>query len=114
MSFTDALRLELKQIEAELEKDPRFRRATRIRELLAEYEGPSRELGGPGKYDSIKQELFKLIKAQGGPVHRKILLDQLIKLGLMGREKDPMASLAHYLSTSGFFVSNNNGSWSLK
>jgi hypothetical protein len=117
MTFIDALRQELHQVEGELEKDPKFRRAKRIRELLAEYEGirsvPVAAGQGAGKFAQIKQELTQLLQVTSS-LHRKDLLDHLVKAGLMGHESDPMASLAHYLSTSGHFKSVGNGYWSLK
>lgn len=118
MSFVTALKLELQQIEADLHNDPRFRRAQRIRELLADYEGKAdlrAVISGPtpGKFERIRVELNRLMK-DGGYIHRKALLDHLLALGLMGTEKNPMASLAHYLTTSGHYKNNNNGSWALK
>ena len=36
-NFTDTLKRELLRLQSELQNDPRFRRITRIKELLAEY-----------------------------------------------------------------------------
>jgi hypothetical protein len=49
-----------------------------------------------------------------GSTHRKEILNKLIKLGLMGNEKDPMASLAAYLSGwKDAFTFDGKGNWSL-
>lgn len=113
------MRLELQQIEAELEKDPRFRRAKAIRGLLADYEGAAALSPSPmpaitpgTKYQAIKKQLDKLMA--GGRRHRGEMLNHLKSQGLMGHEKDPMASLAHYLTTSGFYKSVGDGYWTLK
>ena len=123
MSFIAALKLELQQIEAQLAKDPAFRRAARIRELLADYEGveaatevratPRQPISKGTKFQRIRDELTRLMTTHGS-VHRKVLLDQLVAAGLMGSEKDPMASLAHFLTTSGYFKNDGAGNWSLK
>jgi hypothetical protein len=50
-----------------------------------------------------------------GPMHRKKILAILQSKGLMGHEKNPMASLAAYLSDfSDNFVNDGSGTWSIR
>jgi hypothetical protein len=124
-----ALQQELAQLEAELKADPRYRKATRIRELLADYIGQAqpqtvsaqtspirihRGIGLPrSKKALIKVEVEQLLLS--GPTHRKKILEVLESKGLMGHEKDPMASLAAYLTAfSDNFVNNGSGTWSIR
>jgi hypothetical protein len=123
-----ALQQELAQLE---------RKATRIRELLADYADqaqpqalaaqsqmvaaqgsmplPLREAGPrPSKKALIKNEIEQLLLSKG-PTHRKEILAILEFRGLMGHEKDPMASLAAYLSAfSDNFVNDGSGTWSIR
>ena len=86
---------ELAQLETELKADPRYRKATRIRELLADYidQAPQplaaqsravpapppppptmRETGPrPSKKALIKNEIDQLLHSEG-PMHRKKIL----------------------------------------
>ena len=132
------LQQELIQLEVELKNDPRYRKATRIRELLADYQAHPRGLAAqssavpvsppppaapppmrePGprlsKKALIKNEIEQLLLYEG-PTHRKKILEILQSKGLMGHEKDPMASLAAYLSAfSDNFVNNGTGTWSVR
>ncbi|MCX7318902.1 MAG: hypothetical protein NT113_05180 [Hyphomicrobiales bacterium] len=66
------------------------------------------------KVEKVKIEIRTLLKEKG-VAHRKDILERLKERGVMGYEKDPMASLAAYLS--GFkddFVFDGNGNYSLK
>lgn len=130
-----ALQQELAQLEAELKADPRYRKATRIRELLADYVDqaqpqalaaksqaisassttlPLRETGPrPSKKALIKNEIEQLLSK--GPMHRKEILEILQTKGLMGHEKNPMANLAAYLSAfPDDFVNDGSGIWNIK
>jgi hypothetical protein len=62
----------------------------------------------------VRLELEELLQARGS-AHRKVMLNHLIDKNLMGREKNPMASLAAYLSAwKKDFVSDGKGNFSLK
>jgi hypothetical protein len=66
------------------------------------------------KVERVRTEIRDLLKRKQ-IAHRKEILHRLIEAGVMGYEKDPMASLAAYLS--GFkddFVFDGNGNYSLK
>jgi hypothetical protein len=68
----------------------------------------------PPKIERVKSEIRGLL-AHKTIAHRKDILAHLTARGVMGHEKDPMASLAAYLS--GFkddFVFDGNGNYSLK
>lgn len=128
-----ALQQELAQLEAELKADPSYRKATRIRELLADYVGQAQPQTEPqtvlpqtspihiyrrmamprSKKALIKDEIKKLLLS--GPTHRKKILEVLESKGLMGHEKNPMASLAAYLTAfSDSFINNGSGTWSIR
>jgi hypothetical protein len=132
-----ALQQELAQLETELKADPRYRKATRIRELLADYVDQAqpqalaaqsqttsaqssttlslRETGRRlSKKALIKNEIEQLLLSEG-PKHRKQILEILQSKGLMGHEKNPMQALATVLS--GFsedFVNDGSGIWSIR
>lgn len=111
-AIVDALRSELASLEAELRSDPRYVKAGKVRELISLYSGsepkPAQSLerkpvASPGTRENtkryqVKSLVWKTLAEQGRPVHRTLLLDRLKAAGLMGSEKDPMASLAAYLS----------------
>jgi hypothetical protein len=66
------------------------------------------------KIERVKSEIRELLSHKI-IAHRKEILAHLTDRGVMGHEKDPMASLAAYLS--GFkddFVFDGNGNYSLK
>jgi hypothetical protein len=127
---TIALRSELESLEAELAADPRYRKITKIRELLAMY-GAAAQLPAQAdlpqslkqqmptgtqltKAQRIRSEIEPLIRAKG-IVHRQEMLNHLISLGIMGHERSPMASLAAYLTEmKETFVSHGGGKWGLR
>jgi hypothetical protein len=130
IDFLLALKAEITQLENELRSDPRQRKLTRLRETLAEYEPASVShqaefvtglFGMSGsvasqrtKGDRLKAEIVSLLR-QRGAVHRKGILSHLTATGLMGHEKDPMASLAAYFSGwRDMFEADGRGTWSLK
>ena len=129
-NIVSALKAEISELQDELRNDPRHRKLVRLRAALAEYESPNTVLqpepikslessGTPTvtfetKGDKIKAEITALLQ-QRGTVHRKEILNHLIAFGLMGHEKDPMASLAAYFSGwRDIFEPDGAGNWSLK
>lgn len=127
--FIAALKAEITEIEAALRADPRHRKLAKLRETLAEYE-PAKAAAQPNllltpaatiignitggtKETRIKAELTNVFKAKG-PQHRTVLLEHLKLKGLMGHEKDPLASLAAYLSGwKDTFAFDGKGTWGL-
>lgn len=67
---------------------------------------------GETKKSKIRSAIEELIR-KDGPLHRKVILDHLVLSGLMGNEKNPMQSLAIYLTDAGRFRSVANGVWAL-
>jgi len=126
--FIEALSAELAALEAELASDPRYRKIAGLRSLLAEYKRivpPTRagmllhklSVRAPqtnSKKSRVHDGIVSFLAAHPG-AHRSELLSDLIGKGLMGDEKDPMASLAAYLSDFRSELQNNGqGHWSLK
>jgi hypothetical protein len=134
---------EIADLEDELRDDPRQQKLEHLRAVLALYEQPQHHLRGQGltvrrpgiarprltvnatltadatvlrKEDAIRAELKEFLRARGGgKVHRSLILQHLIEKGLMGREKDPMANLAAYMSNfKDEFASDGAGHWSLR
>lgn len=133
----DTLERELARLEAELRADPRYRRITRIKELIADYlsDGlpdlpgtqpvplirqavPLRAVrdGEPrqnSKAAIIRNEIRSLL-ADKQRMHRSDILTHLVAKGLMGHEKSPLASLAAYLSDWKDMVAHDGqGNWFL-
>jgi hypothetical protein len=68
----------------------------------------------PTKRDRVRDEAAGLMRRLGR-VHRNAVLDRLIELKIMGHEKDPLASLAAYLSESrDIFATDGKGAWYLR
>jgi hypothetical protein len=125
-NIVDALKRELSALETELENDPRHRKIARIRSLLAEY-GPSmqattdmpvarmtRTPPANSKKVRIREAITSFLAAHPGS-HRREILSDLMQKGLLGEEKDPMASLAAYLSDFRSGLQNlGQGHWSLR
>ena len=130
--IVDALDRELQRLEAELMQDVRYRRIRRIRELIDDYrseKGSPPSFGarvavpearhsattGPTKAKQIRASVRDYISRHTAPVHRNELLEHVSASGLMGRVKDPMASLAAYLSEwRDEFAPDGRGNWSLR
>jgi hypothetical protein len=129
-NFVSALKAEIAQLEDELQSDPRQRKLARLRDALGEYEPVNNALQAQpspplrvltripippkSKGGKIKAEITALLQ-QRGAVHRKEILRHLTAAGLMGHEKDPMASLAAYFSGwRDIFEPDGSGNWSLK
>jgi len=120
------LRSELATLERELQDDARYVKVQRIKELLAAYSGniptptlkqrrrsPRKAIRGDhgrfapklkpstetalSKAQSVRKEIVALLTTKG-QVHRKEILAHVVSKGFMGKEKNPMASLAAYLS----------------
>jgi hypothetical protein len=126
----DALDYELRRLEAELMLDARYRRAKRIRELLDDYRddgvpifepniGPRSAIpvsptSGVQKAAAIKAAAKEYVHNRGG-AHRSDILAHVVGLGLMGHEKNPMGSLAAYLSDwRDEFESDGRGNFVIK
>lgn len=133
-NFVSALKAEITELEAELRDDPRQRKLATLRAALAEYEPANKDLQAhpvtplgastiwpptitlQTKGDKIKAEITAFLQQRGGrAVHRKEILSHLISIGLMGREKTPIASLAAYLTGwNDTFGPDGRGNWVLK
>jgi hypothetical protein len=144
--FVNALQRELQRLQIELQSDPRVRRISQIKALLAEYGDAAKKpavtmtaeatltadatvvrhhgtaAGGPrgrprlkhSKASTVRSALQELLQANGA-VHRSAMLKYLVNKNLMGNEKNPMASLAAYLSDwKKDFVSDGKGNFSLR
>ncbi len=120
--FVARLHQELRALEAELAADPRYLKLAKIRELLVIYELPASApteptaaesaVETPTKLDRIRSETRAFIERSGGTAHRQDILDHLIRLGIMGNERQPMASFAAYLTEmKADFVSVGAGKW---
>jgi hypothetical protein len=126
-----ALRQELTTLETDLRADPRYRKIERIRALLTEYDtdvgandsevfstnSPPRKRERTRPINSKSErvrEIIKTVLIEKGTAHRSELLKALTERGVMGSEKDPMASLAAYLSDfREDFKNVGIGRWSL-
>ena len=138
--FVDHMRAEVARLEEDIQKNPdrRVLRLDKLRDLIADYELPVplttkavlRQLASAwikpeftppptGDRRLSKRELFRretseLLKTQG-LVHRTKILAHLTEMGVMGKEKDPIASLASYLSESkDIFAHDGKGGWYLQ
>jgi hypothetical protein len=140
--FTMALERELHRLEGELERDPRFRRIKQLQQLLVDYrttgngsmEAPamptppaSTPSGPPVAFPPPRRRRVHLSKgasvhmavqdmlAKHGTLHRAEILKSLVEQRLMGHEKNPMASLAAYLSDwKSDFAPDGHGNFTLK
>lgn len=128
----EALDRELKRLEAELKEDVRYRRIQRIKELLADYRAEESSIefpqqrtragrllakiaDGSSKRDRIKKAVKEYLRTKYGPVHRSEILKYLVDQKLMGGEKNPLQSLAIYLSDwRDEFEPDGQGNWALK
>jgi hypothetical protein len=132
-----ALKRELSQLEAALRHNPTFVKIERIKATLEAYENdspaasaaivpnervtapvvPAETRGratNPSKRSRVYDTVEELIRSRG-PTHRKELLAEVSARGLMGSEKNPMQSLAIYLSDAkGRFKSVGDGMWDLR
>jgi hypothetical protein len=136
--FTTALERELQRLEGEIRQDPRVRRITQIRQLLADYQNggaphnPAPTAAAPtakvvvsamrrrgqrvrlSKRANIRMAVKEFLQ-EGGTMHRSVILKHLIGQNLMGHEKNPMAQLAAYLSSwRDLFAPDGQGNFTLK
>jgi hypothetical protein len=125
--IVDALRREMSALETDLENDPRYRKIARIRSLLAEYTAatshgpvntlpsrPTRTAQPNSKKSRVHDGIMNFLAANPG-AHRRDILSALVHEGLLVDVKDPMASLAAYLSDFRSELQNlGQGRWSLK
>jgi|ERR1700730_2654586 len=137
------LRSELAALERELLADARYVKVQRIKELLTAY-SPGKEITSPStlkRLRSPRKAVRKATKVQkrapsidatlskaklvrreieamlteNGQVHRKEILARMVSKGFMGKEKNPMASLAAYLSGwRALFETDGNGNFKLR
>lgn len=128
-SVTATLKAELDRLEAEVRADPRHQKIEHLRALLRMYEvelsQPIQRLANPDRVVSavsfregskrakMKDAITDFLKERGA-AHRSEILKHLTAQGIMGHEKDPMQSLAGYLSEAkAIFAFDGNGNWSL-
>jgi hypothetical protein len=140
--FTTALEREIQRLQAELLQDPRYRLMSQIQTLLADYRNgakppageveaesapPSPPAPSPSSAPRYRRRRVHLSKAasvrsavkgfllEKGTTHRSVILKHLIEQKLMGHEKNPMASLAAYLSDwKNVFEPDGRGNFTLK
>jgi hypothetical protein len=123
--IVNALRRELRDLESDLSSDPRYRKIERIRALLTEYSPPTphiaatpitrtRATSPDSKKNRVHDAIMNYLADHPG-AHRSELLSYVTGQGLLVGQKDPMASLAAYLSDFRSELQNNGqGHWSLK
>jgi hypothetical protein len=125
--IVEALRREMSALETDLENDPRYRKIARIRSLLAEYTAasshapvnvmmsrPARAAQPNSKKSRVHDGIINFLAANPG-AHRRDILSAIVHEGLLVDVKDPMASLAAYLSDFRSELQNlGQGRWSLK
>jgi hypothetical protein len=128
------LERELAQLEATLRSNPTYIKIERIKVLLAAYapddgdvhlmskqsaqarraSAERRNPNKPSKRSKVYDVVEELIRSRG-PTHRKELLAEVTARGLMGSEKNPMQSIAIYLSDAkDRFMSAGDGFWKLR
>ena len=124
-NIVTSLHQELAALEADIRSDPRYRKIERIRALLSEYGadesgtpvaapptnfGHKRSATSDTKKDRVRDVIGEVLTVKGN-AHRSELLRALTDRGIMGQEKDPMASLAAYLSDFKEFKNIGVGRW---
>jgi hypothetical protein len=128
------LERELTQLEASLRANPTYIKIERIRGLLAAYGSDGGEVqvigrsnhqsstgpferkspNAPSKRSKVYDVVEEVIRSRG-PTHRKDLLAEVTARRLMGTEKNPMQSIAIYLSDAKErFKSVGDGVWALR
>ena len=136
-----ALKRELSQLEAALRHNPTFVKIERIKATLKAYQSDppvatatgihndrsnvpeqtvpadvhgSKRPANPSKRSRVYDTVEEVICSRG-PTHRKDLLAELTARGLMGTEKNPIQSIAIYLSDAkDRFMSVGDGVWTLR
>lgn len=63
--------------------------------------------------DVLHDEMDGILKAQGSPLHRKIIYERLIAAGIEVAGADPVANTGAHLSSDDRFVSFGDGKWGL-
>jgi len=125
-SLINALQQELAALESDLEADPRSRQIKRIRALLDEYATATitaipppptalRHNGAqrPETKRTRVHDVIHRILSSTGKTHRRELLTILQDTGLLVEDKDPMTTLAIYLTDFKDFRSAGAGYWEL-
>jgi hypothetical protein len=136
-----ALKRELSQLEAALRHNPTFVKIERIKATLEAYQSDapvasatgnyneratvpepkvpadvpgSKRPNNPSKRSRVYDTVEEVIRSRG-PTHRKDLLAEVTARGLMGTEKNPIQSIAIYLSDAkDRFMSVGDGVWALR
>ena len=128
------LKEERARLEAELQSDPRHVKIRRINDLLSVYSKDERPADTPPAKPPVqrkartklrrrkklsKRALIRMtvheVIAPTGSAHRKDILAALIAEGVMGKEANPMAALAAYLSRSkDEFETDGHGNFSVR
>jgi hypothetical protein len=117
-----ALKSELKQLQGELARDPRYKRIALIEQLLANYSStalsdmvarmPTRGDPPPdSKEGKAKKEVLAMLAS--GPQPRTKLLEALTAKKIMGHEDYPIKSLGKFLGRWPEVKSDGKGTWSL-
>lgn len=141
-TLIDALLSEFGEVSADLRKnpDPRQVKLDKIAALLTTYgvtppnamsvavatnngnvmvnppfvQPPAADAKPTTKRERVRAALSEFLK-QRGLAHRNTILDYLVDAGVMGHEKDPLQSLASYLSESkDLFAFDGKGNWYLR
>jgi hypothetical protein len=130
-TFTLALRAELASLEEELRNDPRHAKIEKIKSLLGDYgadvvdtaTAPLMSAAAPAQsknWRGVPRENSKATRARlalrdymlpRGAVSRDDLLQELTRLGIVGREQFPMRQVSTYLSRFPEFESAGGGNW---
>jgi hypothetical protein len=127
--FIDSIQRELASLEADLASDPRVRKIKTLKMVLNEYSEPDivrsptgeplsavHKLSGQPRLETKRGRIHNVVHnvlSSKGRTHRRDLLGILQKTGLLIVDKDPMTTLAIYLSDFKDFRSVGGGFWEL-
>ncbi|TIO72180.1 MAG: hypothetical protein E5X74_33045 [Mesorhizobium sp.] len=124
--FLAALKSEIRDIEAELRNDPRFRKWESLRSVLSLYqesgmaEAPSEDqmartiTRAPSENRARALELARLfLRNRSGPTPTRDIYDHIVSNGGEIGGKDPVNNLSAMLSNSDDFQSNGRAGWTL-
>lgn len=127
--FIQAIQQELDSLEAALEADPRMRKIKKLKMVLEEYSpaitqpppsnaplSAAHKQNGLPRLETKRGRIHNIIHkvlSSKGRTHRRDLLGILQKNDLLVVDKDPMTTLAIYLSDFKDFRSVGSGFWEL-
>ena len=127
--FLSALESEIRQIEAELETDPRFRKLKSLRSVLSLYQGGGESGRAEGQVEDQTTrtvtrapsenrakalELARLfLRNRVGPTPTRDIYEHIVDHGGEISGKDPVNNLSAMLSNSDEFQSNGRAGWTL-